>query len=420
MAEGTHNAIERLAQHLARPVPASLRDRARLHLLDWLGCVAGAARSEVARAARGGEPDKILRAALLGNVLEMDDVHREALLHPGPVVWPAVLTAIRYKGGDMGALLDAGVRGYEAMIAVGATFDAHHYARWHNTSSAGGIGAAAGAASVYGLDVEQTSWAIGNAASVAGGLWHMRHAPGAMTKQFHIAQAVLAGDAAARLAGASFAGPTGILEGPQGLHAAMTASPKPLRLLPGWRMEGVSFKPWAACRHAHAAIDAALELRARNGLGSAILVETYGDAIRFCDTPHPRTAAEAKFSIQHAVAIVAVRGAPRPEDFEPEAIANADIVAARAQVRLCEAHEFSMAYPAHFGARLTSGDESVTLADARGDPERPLSPDAIVAKARQLVALGGLPFSEAERAAVIALNGEAETRSLFALLESWM
>lgn len=116
-----------------------MRDRARLHLLDWIGCVAGALRTPVADAARRAGPDVLERAGYLGNVLEMDDIHRGALLHPGPVVWPAALSAAREAGADMAATLDGAVRGYEAMVAVGATLDAHHYAHWHPTGTAGGF-----------------------------------------------------------------------------------------------------------------------------------------------------------------------------------------------------------------------------------------------------------------------------------------
>jgi hypothetical protein len=41
-----------------------------------------------------------------------------------------------------------------------------------------------------------------------------------------------------------------------------------------------------------------------------IHVESYGDALTFCDRPEPRTSGEAKFSLQHAMAVVAVRGRP--------------------------------------------------------------------------------------------------------------
>ncbi len=47
--------------------------------------------------------------------------------------------------------LDAAVRGYEAMIAVGAALDAHHYAHWHPTATAGVFGATAAFGSVIGF-----------------------------------------------------------------------------------------------------------------------------------------------------------------------------------------------------------------------------------------------------------------------------
>ena len=43
---------ERLAARLAEPVDPASRARARLHLLDWLGCVAGARSAPVAEVAR--------------------------------------------------------------------------------------------------------------------------------------------------------------------------------------------------------------------------------------------------------------------------------------------------------------------------------------------------------------------------------
>jgi 2-methylcitrate dehydratase PrpD len=397
-----------------------MRERARLHLLDWLGCVAAARRSPVAEVARAAEPDVLTRAALLGNLVEMDDVHRTAILHPGPVVWPAAWSAVRDEKAPMDALLDAAVRGYEAVIAVGETLDAFHYARWHNSSTAGGFGAVAAAASVYRLDSEQTSWAFGNIGSLAGGLWHMRHAPGSMTKQLHVAHAALAGLWVARLARKGFTGSATILEGEQGLYQAMTEEPGKLRLQEGWLMHEVSFKPWAACRHAHPSIDAALELKSTGALAERILVETYADAIAFCDRPTPSTSIQAKFSLQHAVAVVAVRGEPRPEDFEAEAIDDPAIAAARARVDVCEAEDISARYPAHFGARLSAGGRVVELQDTRGDPERPLSRKGIIDKARQLITWGGLGEHEADQAVELALTQSGPAEPLLRLLEDWL
>ena len=316
----------------------------------------------------------------------------------------------------MDALLDGAVRGYEAMIAVGATFDAHHYAHFHPTSTAGGFGGAAAAASIFALDEAATGWALGNAASVTGGLWRMRHED-VMTKAMHAARAALEGLWLARLARQGFTGPVGALEGEQGLYAAMVRDPRPMVLGEPWLVHAVSFKPWAACRHAHPAIDGALELSAAGQLQLPVVVETYADALKFCDRPIPRTELDAKFSIQHAVAVIADERNATPEDFTPEAIAA--LAEKRAQVTVREAAEFTDRYPAHFGARVISGDAVISLADTRGDPERPAGPEMLRAKLDSLVRWGGLKPVEADRAEQIALHG-TNVGPLLALLEDWL
>lgn len=395
-----HSVTERLAQHLQRPVNMAARDRARLHLLDWMGCVAGARNGPVGDAERQMGQPAPLRAALLGNVLEMDDVHRAAIIHPGPVIWPTVL-------GDadqgMTAMLDAAVRGYEATIAIGATFDAAHYRYWHNTTTAGVFGAAAATASLFGLDAAQTTSALGLAGSVSGGLWQMRH-EAVMAKQWHIAHALQTGASAAYHAANGVTGPRFILEGPQGLYAATCTAPKPMQLGRGWRIDEVSFKPWGACRHAHPAIDAALALRARGTLELPVRVETFADALAFCDRPDPRTPHEAKFSLQHAVAVVVARGVPTLADFEPDAIAA--LAAIRAKVSVAEDPAITARYPDHFGATVRADGDHAALIDTLGDPERPLSRDGVIEKVRALFAWGGLDPALSERGVTLALDSD--------------
>ncbi|WBH18008.1 MmgE/PrpD family protein [Sphingomonas radiodurans] len=408
MSSDSLTLTERLTVHLMRPVDAASRDLARMHLLDWLGCVGAARRSPLASKLRG-EP-ALERAAWLGNLMEMDDVHRGAILHPGPVVWPtALLSGVR----DMGVLLDAAVRGYEAMIAIGATFDARHYAFFHISATAGGFGAAATAASLNDATPDDYVAAFGLAGSVAGGLWQMRREPND-AKQWHIVQAVETGLRAARLAAQGVTGPRAILDGPLGLHAATCDAPRPLMLGDRWRIEEVSFKPWGACRHAHPAIEAALELKRRGQLLGAIEVATYADAITFCDRQTPSSVIEAKFSLQHAVAIVTERGEPTLTDFEPDSFdALAD---ARAHVTVREDAGFTARYPAHFGASVRSERGEVVLIDTLGDPERPMNRDAIVAKARALLAWGGVDGAgiDAALAAALDSNDPDEARAWIA------
>jgi 2-methylcitrate dehydratase PrpD len=408
----TDTLLTRLVRTLAREVPDGEQKRARRHLVDWLACVAGARGTPVAQAARRTGPDVLERAACLGNVLEMDDVHRQALLHPGPVIWPAALSAAREAGGSMAALLAGAVRGYQAMIATGMMLDAHHYSLWHPTSTAGGIGAAAAAASIFGLGERETVSALGHAASMAGGLWHMRH-DDVMTKQLHVARAALEGLWCARAARAGFTGPAAVLEGPQGLFAAMARAPRPLPDAAGWLIGAVSFKPWAACRHAHPVIDCALQLRAAGRLQPPFQVESYADALRFCDRPDPLTEVDAKFSLQHAVAVIADGRSATPADFTPEAIAT--LAPLRAQVQVREAADITARYPAHFGARVNG----LALVDTLGDPERPLDDAGLHGKLAMLVDWGGLPAGEAARAAALALDGD-DPQAIVALLADWL
>jgi len=414
MNDGKHSETDRLAKHLMRGMPRTVHARARLHLLDWLACVAGALSSPIATIQRnisGASP--LDRAVWLGNVLEMDDVHRAAILHPGPVIWPTVLGI---GGESMDDALGAAVRGYETAIAIGSMLDARHYAFWHNTTTAGTFAAAVAAASRLGASEPQFVAALGLAGSVTGGLWQMRHEP-VMAKQWHLAHAMATGTLAARQACHGVTGPRFILEGPQGLFAATCAKPKPLDLREQWRIDEVSFKPWGACRHAHPAIDAALELKSRGALEGAVTVSTYRDALVFCDRPEPVSSIQAKFSLQHAVAIVMERGVPQLSDFEPEAIA--ELASARKRVSVREDVGLTAAYPAHFGARVTSTAGEVTLRDTRGDPERPLSQDGVVAKAQALMEWGGISPPMARVAISTALETD-RVSDITALLKEWL
>lgn len=407
---------EKLATHLMRPVDEATQQRTRLHLLDWLGCVAGARTSDVGSLPieTSGVPGS--RGSWLGNVLEMDDIHRSSILHPGPVVWGSIFGQSVTDFDDM---LTAATRGYETVIAIGSTFDDRHYSNWHNTSTAGIFGAAVAAcfSSQQKPSLENLVNAMGLAGSVSGGLWQMRHED-TVAKQWHISHAAETGRRAARAALEDATGPRFILEGPQGLYAATCENPKPMIFPDQWRIHEVSFKPWGACRHAHPAIDAALELKAKLGsLDGDIQVGTYADAIKFCDRPDPKTVIDAKFSLQHAVAVVAERGVPQLADFEPEAIASLTDV--RARVSVSEAGDITKRYPENYGARLTCGGAHVELVDTLGDPERPMPKEGIIDKARALITWGELPSREADRAVDLALNGDDPT-AISKMLTGWL
>jgi 2-methylcitrate dehydratase PrpD len=246
-----------------------------------------------------------------------------------------------------------------------------------------------------------------------------------MTKQLHTARAAAMGYEAAGLAVRGLTGPRFILEGPQGFFAGLCPDGDPALVVddPGraWAIHETSFKPWPACRHCHPAIDAALDLRASldSTRIASILVETYGDAVTFCDRATPTSVIEAKFSLQHAVAVALLDGPPPLAAFDPPVFARPDVAALRARTRVAATDAFSNRYPAHFGAALTvTLDDGATLRaavpDALGDPENPLAVDATIAKARTLMAHAGLDAAriEAVVAATLALARGAPVAAL--------
>lgn len=416
--------------------------RAALHVLDWMGCAARGVHSAQGRAfglwlqqqgggARptlaGRRSDAAAAAAYhgaLGSVLEMDDIHRSSILHPGPVVIPAVLAAATVS--TTGARLLAGVlAGYEAVIRVGRALGPSHYALWHSTATAGCFGAAAGAAVVLGLDVAATAQAMALAGTRGGGLWQVRH-ESSLGKSWHMAGAARDGLTAAQLAASGLTGPLAVLEGPSGWFAATAAQADATRLdepreLP-W-LEDVSFKPWPACRHAHPAMDALRECLRGTPLQAAdvaaVAVQTYADALRFCDRALPQDEAQARFSIQHALAAWLLWGEPRFEHYAPEAIADPALAALRARVSVRLGAAQQARYPAHYGAavRIECRDGRVLSADLQdcwGDPARPMPHTAVRDKARRLMAYAAWAPERVE-AALAAIDALPQATDLAAL-----
>jgi 2-methylcitrate dehydratase PrpD len=399
---------------LSRPISAADRHRAALHVLDWIGCAVAGATTPPGKAmisygrtmsvgrchTIGGLSLTARDAAMIngsfGNVLEMDDLYRTALVHPAPVVVPAALAVTEEAGASASAFLDAVVRGYEAMIRVGRSVGATHYKFFHNTATCGVFGSAAAAASLLDLNNGSVVDALGNAGTQASGLWQCR-LEDTMSKQLHNGRAAQSGLIAAQLAVHGFTGAKFILEGRLGFYNAMCPDGSPEKLLEAadaaWLIHGTSFKPWSACRHTHPTIDAILAVRDGIDPGDVkrITVATYRDAVAICDNPSPRTSVETKFSLQHASAVVLLRGAPTLSEFDLAATKDPVVATFRGMVDLCESESYTKAYPAHFGAsvRIELADGKVArhdIPDALGDPENPLTTEQVCGKARMLLA----------------------------------
>jgi len=417
---------QRLSTLCARPIDDVDRERAALLVLDWTACAVGALGeplgnkanvvefgagdcSRIGRAS-GSELAAALHNGLLGNVLEMDDVDARAVLHAAPTVIPAALAVAQSEGASAVQLLDAIVRGYEATIRVGRAVGPGHYKYFHNTATCGVFGATVAACDLMGADMVA---ALGLAGTQAAGLWQTRHEADSDAKQVHAAHTAFVSVQSARFAQAGLRGPRSILEGEQGFFAALCPDGDPQDVLadyPHWLIHDTTIKPYPACRHAHPAIDAALAVR-ESWQGEPITVHTYADALTFCDRPDPKTSLEAKFSIQHVVALTLLRGTPRLEDFMVEALQDQDVVTVRELISIAENANLSSDYPAHYGAQI--GD--VVIRDAYGDPANPMGETAVRDKARALMSWGGMDDDAVERliSATLALGEGGDIGAYF-------
>jgi len=402
---------EQLVPILKRPISKEDLDRASLLLLDWTGCaVAGrqepagekmamAFPDEDGKCTRiGSSTSSVLMAALhngaLGNVLEMDDVDKRAILHAAPTIMPAALAMAQHVGASGLEFLEAIVIGYEATIRIGRAVGPGHYAYWHNTATCGPFGAAAAACHL--LKGSNLVSAMGLAGTQAAGLWQTRHETDSMAKQLHAGHAAHAGVLGAILSAQGFQGPLSILEGEQGFFAAMCKGANPMDVLndtdASWLLHETSLKPYPACRHAHPAIDAALKLHDTCDIDTIekIEIETYGDALKFCDRPNPHSPIEAKFSLQHSVAATLLYGSPSLDHFEPDMINDEKFKITRNKIAVKQTEQFETAYPAHYGAAVIIDGTKVIAEDAYGDPEKPMSEMAVGDKARMLMAHSGM------------------------------
>jgi len=431
-------ATAALASFVAHAVvPEDVRDVTRRYVLDWLGSTIGGSAMnppsilrEVIEDLGGREQATILGAsgaprtsaplAALANgaashVLEMDDLDRGSVYHPAAPTVAAALALGESEGIDGDAFLDAVAVGYEIGIRVGEALGGTHYDHWHTTGTAGTLGAAAAAARVLGLDEASTLNALGSAGTMTAGLWEFL-ADGAMSKQLHPGKAAHDGILAALLARRGFTGASRILEGPKGLLAAMSDDARPEALTEGlsieqsrWRVERVSFKVHASCRHTHPAVDAALALRTREGFALAsverIHVRVYRAALGLLEGVEPTTPYAAKFSLPFCVAAALRFGDLGLAQFTDETVADAETLALADRITFAPDADLTALYPAQWPsileATLTSGETLVERVDQpRGDPDTGVTNTDLVEKFVMLT--GG--YMEPERARALGVD----------------
>lgn len=337
--------------------------------------------------------------AFNAHVLELDDSHRVAMTHLGAPIFSVLLSLAEANDKSVLDILKAAVVGYETAIRLANAIQPGHKKRgFHVSGTCCTIGAAMGAASLLNDSKEEYKNIFSAAATSAAGLLGVASGRSEQ-KPYNIAHAAVSGMDAA-LYGSMFTGSEDVLGDSRGFFRAMTDAIKPDQLFgSGYAIEGIYQKLYAACRHCHAPMEAALSL-ARNYTFSpdeiaAIHVYTYDLAIDGHSHTQIQGKSSAKQSIPYGVAAAIVYGDCGESVFSESKISNPEIEDVIKKIRVSEDPKLSELVPDMRAARveitLENGELFSKQIDyAKGEPENPIRDEELKEKCFSLFRLAGV------------------------------
>jgi 2-methylcitrate dehydratase PrpD len=335
------------------------------------------------------------------HALDYDDVALAG--HPSTVLVPALLAEGEATGASGGDLLRAYLVGYEVWAElISRDADSHHLKGWHPTAVFGTVAAAAAVASLRGLDVEACRNAVSLSASMAAGLVANF---GTMTKPLHAGRAAASAIEAVRLAMRGLTAAPDAVEHHAGFLKAI--SPKGnvdldrpaddlgrrLRILES----GLSVKRYPTCYATHRVIDAVIDLASKENLlpeNVSTVHASIGVAAASMLRNHtPRTALEAKFSLEFAVASALVARSVGLAQLSDVFVNRQDVRKAMGKVEISTVQttcpiEPAFAFSDRVRIRLEDGRalDSGEIRFARGNAKLPLHQEELKAKFMQCVA----------------------------------
>jgi 2-methylcitrate dehydratase PrpD len=349
-----------LADTKLADVPPSVRDHAKHLLLDGIACALVGAQLPVSRKGVegitaldnagsglligwGSRTTSAPSAAMLNSSFiqgfELDDYHPLAPLHSNSLVLPAMLAAAPHVGRVSGArFLLGAILGYETGPRVGQALNGLEMLSrgWHSGVVFGTLSAAASAGTLYGLDAAGFEDALGIAATQSCGLMSAQFE--SMVKRMQHGFASRNGLTAAALAATGYVGIKRVFEREYGGWLSTFGEghhPDPSQIYAGlgtfWETDRIAVKPYAAMGLLHAAIDAALQLRAEDQVPADQIVRididmpeaAYGhggwQAVR------PLEPIGAQMNVAYAVAVALLDGEVLIDQFSDKRINSDDV-----------------------------------------------------------------------------------------------
>lgn len=363
-------------------LPAEAVHWAKVGILDTVGVTLAGAQEEATRVLaavtlRGGSGGpalvfgsatraRALDAALVNgtaaHALDYDDCNNTLGGHPSAPILPALFALADETGASGREFIAAYVAGFETECKLGLGLNFHQYTHgWHPTTTLGVFGCAAACAKLFGLSEERTATALAIAASLASGI---KSNFGTMVKPLHVGHCNRSGLLAAALAREGFTANLDAFEHKQGYFNVYNGPGNydAGKILPAWGRPfdivepGIAIKQYPCCGSTHPAVDAALKLARAHALDpdaiERVEVRIHARRLEHTDRPDPRSALDAKFSVQYCVARAIADRRLAIEHFEGRAFEEPAV--RRLLGRVCAAPYTTAQFPAdnHFGAEV--------------------------------------------------------------------
>ena len=402
-------------------LPPEVVDRIKSSVLDSIGCclfgatlpwtrkVAEMVKGEGARPVASlmgmGTKSSVSLAVLVngtaGHAFELDDIHKESIIHMGSLATPVAFGFAEEQGEASGrSVITAMVAGYEVGARVGNAATMSLFFRgFHPQGTSGVFAAAATAGRMLELDAIQFQHALGIAGSQAGGL--MAAQEGAMVKRFHSGRAAQSGVYSALLARAGFTGIQDVLEAPYGgFLTCYSDEPNAARLTAGlgstWETLNVGYKPHASVTSIHTALDGLAEIMRENGVkaGDIDRVEAGLSPMTYVHCAWEYKAqgvTAAQMNLFFGLAVIALDGMAFTEQYREDRLHDLGILSFIKRVTAYVDPEIeAMGAPFRHAARMKVTTRSghsyeKLLLHRRGSPENPLKPEDIEYKFRHVV-----------------------------------
>ena len=404
----TKQLAEWICQFDFNQIPPEIVEFAKVHIMDCIGVslfgslhanskriqsyvksIGGITHASILGGSfKTSAPLAALANGYMAHVNDWDDTMTTMRSHPTATIFPAVLALGEMLNVSGAKIIESYIAGVEIAGKIGRGINPEHSKHWHAAGTIGCLGAAAGAAKILRLGVDEIRSAIGIAASEASGL---RKNKGTSTKPFHIGNAARGGVVAALLVKEGLQGNPDILEGQFGfcdvycgkehyhLGKIVEGLGDPFEVY----SPGIDIKPYPCCSRALTGIDAILSLIEEHDLQPEA-VDRIDCGVGYTTPlslihPNPKTGLEAQFSMGFCVAVALVDRKVSTEQFTDEKVNDSRVQGLMKKFHLyirsdLKGIESSASNACTLKVRLKNGDEHTKSVDKnKGTFQNPMS-----------------------------------------------